>query len=90
MELHKGTTLSKEERKNIKCRKKWNAVRKAYSEFIGKPYILPPVYTKTVKGNKSTDNTQTKKQNGGDIKNQLTRTTMRKNQLNHNKTKHKH
>jgi len=44
MELHPGTSISPEELDNIKCRQKWNAVRKAYSEFMGKKYIIPPVY----------------------------------------------
>lgn len=52
MELHPGTSITPEELKNIKCRQKWNAVRKAYARFIGKPYVIPPVYeTKTLKNN---------------------------------------
>ena len=61
MELKPGTSLSNEEIKNLKCNRKWNSIRKAYSELIGKPYVIKPVYdtrnsnTKTVKngGNKN-------------------------------------
>jgi len=57
MELHPGTSLTPEEMKNYKCNQKWNTVRKAYADFTGKPYIIPPVYpTKTEKNNKSQQN----------------------------------
>ena len=46
MELHPGTTIDPEEEKTLKCRQKWNKIRKAYSNFLGKPYIIPPVYSK--------------------------------------------
>jgi hypothetical protein len=50
LELHPGTSITPEEIKNLKCRQKWNSVRKAWSNFTGKPYIIPPVYqTKTLK-----------------------------------------
>ena len=52
MELQEGTTLNKDDLKNIKCRQKWNAVRKAYADFTGQKYIIPPVYNNTPK-NKS-------------------------------------
>jgi hypothetical protein len=44
MELQKGTTLSEEQMSDAKCRQKWNAVRKAYANFTGKKYVIPPVY----------------------------------------------
>jgi hypothetical protein len=44
MELQSGTSLTPEEMKNYKCRQKWNSVRKAYADFTGKPYVIPPVY----------------------------------------------
>jgi hypothetical protein len=57
MELHPGTSITPEDLKNIKCRQKWNAVRKAYSRFIGKPYVIPPVYeNKTVKNRENMEN----------------------------------
>ena len=44
MELQKGTNLSEEQMSDAKCRQKWNAVRKAYANFTGKKYVIPPVY----------------------------------------------
>jgi hypothetical protein len=50
LELHPGTSITPEEAKKLKCNQKWNNVRKAWSEFTGKPYVIPPVYqTKTLK-----------------------------------------
>ena len=50
LELHPGTSITPEEIKDLKCRQKWNSVRKSWSNFTGKPYIIPPVYqTKTLK-----------------------------------------
>jgi hypothetical protein len=76
MELQEGTTLTEEDKKNIKCRIKWNAVRKAYAEFTGKPYTIAPFYqnNKTNKANKRVTNTsnnytKTKKNTGGKISN---------------------
>ena len=53
LELHPGTSITPIEIKKLKCRQKWNSVRKAWSDFTGKPYIIPPVYnnTKTLKNN---------------------------------------
>jgi hypothetical protein len=71
MELQPGTTLSEDDKKNIKCRVKWNAVRKAYAEFQGKPYTILPFYqnkTSKAKGNnpnKTNNYTRTQKQSGG-------------------------
>jgi hypothetical protein len=63
MELQSGTTLTEEDKKNIKCRIKWNAVRKAYAEFTGQPYTIAPLYhNKTNKVNNATTNTKTQKQ----------------------------
>jgi hypothetical protein len=57
MELHPGTTITPQEQKVLKCRQKWNSVRKAYADFVGKPYIIPPVYqNKTVKRAENTTN----------------------------------
>ena len=49
MEVHPGTSLTPEQINEYKCNSKYNAIRKAFSEFTGKPYIIPPVYTKTKK-----------------------------------------
>ena len=58
MELYPGTKIPPEESKNLSCNKKWNSVRKAYADFTGKPYVVPPVYKidKTRKNKKSQDN----------------------------------
>jgi len=62
MELHPGTSITPQEQKVLKCRQKWNSVRKAYADFIGKPYIIPPVYqNKTVKRRENTTNKTQKK-----------------------------
>ena len=45
MELHPGTSLTPEQLSQSKCNSRYNAIRKAYSEFTGKPYVIPPVYT---------------------------------------------
>ena len=58
MELHPGTTITPEEEKSLKCKQKWNAIRKAYSTFLGKPYIIPPVYSTTKKREKSKGGTR--------------------------------
>jgi len=52
MELHPGTSLTPEQISKSKCNTKYNAIRKAFAEFTGRSYIIPPVYNKTVK-NKS-------------------------------------
>jgi hypothetical protein len=57
MELHPGTSITPQEQKVLKCRQKWNSVRKAYADFLGKPYIIPPVYqNKTLKKVENTTN----------------------------------
>jgi len=64
MELFPGTTLTQEQLKELKCNSKYNMIRKAYADFMGKPYIIPPVYNKTNKTNKinkNKDNSKTKK-----------------------------
>ena len=40
--------------KNIGCSQKWNAVKKAYAEFLGTSYKITPI-NKTIK-NKSNNN----------------------------------
>ena len=58
MELYPGTSIPPEEKANLKCKSKWNSVRKAYADFLGKPYIIPPVYNsnKTLKNNTKKNN----------------------------------
>jgi hypothetical protein len=75
MELQKGTSLSPEQLTHAKCNRKWNSVRKAFADFTGRKYVIPPVYTnKTQKqnqkqnitrNNKQISNNETRKQTGG-------------------------
>jgi hypothetical protein len=44
LELKKGSPLSPEEMRESKCSRKWNSVRKAFANFTGKTYAIPPVY----------------------------------------------
>ena len=44
MELYPGTELTPEQLNQSKCNSKYNAIRKAFSDFTGKPYVIPPVY----------------------------------------------
>ena len=60
MELYPGTSLTPEKIKELKCDSKYNMIRKAYAEFIGKPYIVVPVYNKTNKNNQINKNNQKK------------------------------
>jgi hypothetical protein len=36
--------LTQDELKQSKCTQKWNTVRKAFANFSGKTYTIPPVY----------------------------------------------
>jgi len=61
MELYPGTTIPSEEKSQLKCRQKWNSVRKAYANFLGKPYVISPIYQFRVP-NKKPDKTDNKKE----------------------------
>jgi hypothetical protein len=65
MELYPGTSIPEGELKKLQCTSKWNAVRKAWSEFTGKPYIIKPVYS-MLDNNKtqSNKNIKNRKQSG--------------------------
>jgi hypothetical protein len=69
MELYPGTNLTPEQLKEASCNSKYNAIRKAYSEFIGRPYLIPPAYNRT----KKNDINQSKSENMKTIKNMKTR-----------------
>jgi hypothetical protein len=64
MEVHPGTSIKPEEMKTLKCQQKWNAIRKAYASFVGKPYTIPPVY-QTVKNKPSEADNQTRNNKRG-------------------------
>jgi hypothetical protein len=47
---------------------KWNAIKKAYSEFTGKPYVIRPIYnsmktSKNIKSGEKYNKHNTKKYN---------------------------
>ena len=66
MELKKGTSLSPEELNNLKCNRKWNSVRKAFANFTGKKYVIPPVYANIIQSqNTLINNNTTIKQHAG-------------------------
>ena len=44
LELKKGSPLTPEEISESKCTRKWNTVRKAFANFTGRTYTIPPVY----------------------------------------------
>ena len=76
MELYPGTEMSPEIKKQLKCRQKWNTVRKAWANFRGLPYVTQPIYAFYTPENKkdTRDNTRknlnnTKPRNGGTRKN---------------------
>lgn len=59
MELHPGTSLTPEQINQSKCNSRYNAIKKAFSEFTGKPYVIPPVYPES-KNNTKKNLVQTK------------------------------
>ena len=44
LELYPGKNVSKEELKLLKCNSRWEDVKKSWSEFTGKSYIIKPNY----------------------------------------------
>jgi hypothetical protein len=57
MEVYPGTSLTQDQINNAKCISGYNAIRKAYSEFVGIPYVIPPIYKQNIyvtNANKST------------------------------------
>jgi hypothetical protein len=71
MELHPGTSLTPKQINESKCNSKYNAIRKAFAEFTGKPYVIPPVYpnanlkvnntTRKIYGDKGIGNRKTRR-----------------------------
>ena len=57
MELFLGTSLTPEQRNEAKCNNKYNAVKRSFAEFTGKPYIITPIYStkkvEQIKNNKT-------------------------------------
>ena len=70
LELYPGTEISPEIKKQLKCRQKWNAVRKAYANFRGLPYIVQPIYSYyTPENKKDRPNNSRKKLNNARTRN---------------------
>jgi pyruvate/2-oxoglutarate dehydrogenase complex dihydrolipoamide acyltransferase (E2) component len=44
LELYPGENVPKEKLATLKCNSRWEDVRKAWSEFTGKPYVIIPKY----------------------------------------------
>jgi hypothetical protein len=61
MDLQKGTTLSSKELSNLKCRQRWNSVRKSYADLRGLNYVATPDYSNLP----SSQNNKSKTQKGG-------------------------
>jgi len=59
MELRPGTSLSPAELTNAKCNSKWNSIRKSYADLVGKPYVIPPIYNKTIKNKEEISSNKT-------------------------------
>jgi hypothetical protein len=45
MYLKKGTTLSEEDLRNLKCNHQWNSIRRSYADMRGLNYSILPDYT---------------------------------------------
>ena len=45
LQLHPGTSITPEAKKMLNCNHKWNAIKKSYSQFVGKPYNITPDYS---------------------------------------------
>jgi len=83
MELYPGTKIPEDQLKKLKCTSKWNAVRKAWADFTGKPYIIKPVYS-MLENNKNPNNKTNNKTNN---KNPNNKTNNKYNKQINNKTK---
>jgi hypothetical protein len=90
MDLQKGTTLSSKDLSNLKCRQRWNSVRKSYADLRGLNYVATPDYSNLP----SSQNNKTKSQKGGlglqttkFNTNNNTKTNNKTNTNNNNKTK---
>ena len=70
MDLQKGTTLSSKDLSNLKCRQRWNSVRKSYADLRGLNYVSTPDYSNlpsssSSSNSKPSQNNKTKSQKGG-------------------------
>ena len=72
MDLQKGTTLSSKDLSNLKCRQRWNSVRKSYADLRGLNYVATPDYSNlpsssssSSSNSKPSQNNKSKTQKGG-------------------------
>ena len=56
LELYPGDNISKETLNVLKCNSRWEDVRKSWSEFTGKPYVIKPNYQNINNTNNRTQN----------------------------------
>lgn len=62
LELYPGTSIPPEDEKGMSCNKKWNSIKKAYSEFTGNPYKPASLYkTKTANTKQNRPQNSTRK-----------------------------
>jgi hypothetical protein len=62
LELYPGTSIPPEDEKGMSCNKKWNSIKKAYSEFTGSSYKPGSLYkTKTANTKQNRSQNTTKK-----------------------------
>ena len=45
MELVQGKSMSDKQLSSLQCSSRYNSIRKAYAEIVGKPYVIKPVYS---------------------------------------------
>ena len=66
LELYPGENVPKEKLAALKCDSRWEDVRKAWAEFVGKPYVIIPKYqsnNKTQRYNPYQSNNKTQRYN---------------------------
>jgi hypothetical protein len=72
MELHPGTSLTSEDLSNIKCKQRWNAIRKSYANMRGLKYTMLPDYSMLAKNKTVKNTTNTNSTNSANIANKTT------------------
>lgn len=58
MELQRGTSLTNKDLSNIKCKQRWNSIRKSYANMRGLKYTVLPDYSNLPTANSSKNETQ--------------------------------
>jgi hypothetical protein len=66
MELQRGKEpLTGQQMRSLQCNQKWNSVRRAYAEFTGRKYVIPPVYENIRQKEQTQNNTTQREKTGG-------------------------